>query len=102
VFQKHKLLAWSAAAWFVAVVVVTTVLLTRELGWRDSRLPADEAALQLRQKLHVSWTFTCERAENDGTLLADIDYYCGPSDPEQIGWWIDSDESGVELVARTG
>jgi len=61
----------------------------------DPRLPREEAARQLRERLGVEWTFTCTPASNDGTLPADIDYYCHPSRSEEVGYWIETDKVGI-------
>jgi hypothetical protein len=68
----------------------------------DPRLPREEAARQLRERLGVEWTFVCTPAGNDGTLPADIDYRCDPSRSEEIGYFIETDDSGIEIVARSG
>ena len=89
--------------WAVALVAVTAFFLTRELGlWPDSRLPPEETARQLRAQLGVEWTFTCKRAEADETIPAAIDYYCHPSRPQEIGYFVDTDRSNIEIVSVTG
>ena len=89
--------------WAVAVVAVTAFFITRGFGfWPDSRLPPEETARQLRTQLDVVWTFTCTRAEADETIPADIDYYCQPSRSEEIGYFVDTDGSSIEIVSRTG
>jgi hypothetical protein len=86
----------------VGVAVAAVVLLQQFGVWPDSRLPADESARQLKARLGVEWTFSCTREENDGTLPADIDYYCHPSRPEEIGYFVDTDRTTIEIIARTG
>jgi hypothetical protein len=93
----------ASLVWALAVVAVTGFLLIQQFGpWSDTRLSAAETARQLRAKLGVEWTFTCTREENDGTLPAGIDYYCDPSWPEEIGYFVDTDRSNIEIVSRTG
>jgi hypothetical protein len=70
--------------------------------WPDTRLSAEETARQLRARLGVEWTFTCMREEADETIPADIDYYCQPSRPEEIGYFVDTNRSSIEIVSRTG
>ena len=84
----------------IALAAVAGLFVLRAL---DPRLPSDEAARQLRERLGVEWTFVCTAASNDGTLPADIDYYCHPSRSEEVGYWIETDESSiVEIVGVTG
>ena len=93
----------AAIFWAIAVAVVTALVLLQQFGVRaDSRLPAEETARQLRAQLGVEWTFSCTRKENEGTLPADVDYYCEPSREEEIGYFVDTDQTSVEIVARTG
>ena len=93
----------ASLVWVLAVVAVTAFLLIHQFGpWSDTRLSAEETARQLRARLGVEWTFTCTREENDGTLPADIDYYCDPSRPEEIGYFVDTDRSNIVIVSRTG
>ena len=89
--------------WAVAVVAVTALFMAREFGlWPDSRLPPEETARRLQARLDVEWTFTCTKAEADETIPADIDYYCHPSRPEEIGYFVDTDRSSIKIVSRTG
>jgi hypothetical protein len=93
----------AALLWAIAVVVVTAFFVTREFGlWPDSRLSPEETARQLRDRLHVQWTFTCTRAENDGSLPAEVDYLCQPSRAEEVGYFVDTDSSSIEIVSQTG
>ena len=48
----------------------------------------------------MQWTFTCTREEDDGTLAADIDYYCNSSRAEEIGYF-DTDRTSIKVVSRT-
>ena len=36
------------------------------------------------------------------TIPADIDYYCHPSRPEEVGYFVDTDRAGIEIVSVTG
>jgi len=88
----------------LVVLVITAgvavgLVLTRAF---DPRLSPDEAARQLREHLGVDWTFVCTPSHNDGSLPADVDYLCEPSLPEEVGYWLGTDRSGIEIVARTG
>ena len=87
----------------VAVTAATAVALLYQFGvWPDSRLSAEETARQLSAQLGVEWTFSCTRQANDGTLPADIDYFCQPSRPEEVGYWVDTDRRSIEIVAKSG
>ena len=89
--------------WAIAVTAVTALVLLQQFDvWPDSSLSADETARLLRARLGVEWTFSCTTKENDGTLPADVDYYCQPSHDEEIGYFVDTDHTGIEIVARTG
>jgi len=89
--------------WALAVVAVTAFVVTQPFGpWPDTRLSAEETARQLRAKLRVEWIFTCTREEADETIPADIDYYCAPSRPEEIGYFVDTDRASIEIVSQTG
>ena len=93
----------AAIFWGVAVAAVTAVILLQQFGpWRDTRLPADETARQLKAQLGVDWTFSCTREEADETIPTDIDYYCHPSRAEEIGYFVDTDHNSIEIVSRTG
>jgi hypothetical protein len=93
----------AAIFWGVGVAAVTAVIVVQQFGpWFDTRLPADETARQLKAQLRVNWTFSCTRQEADETIPADIDYYCHPSRPEEIGYFVDTDRTSIEIVSRTG
>jgi hypothetical protein len=93
----------AAISWGVAVAAVTAVILLQQFGpWPDARLPADETARQLKAQLGVEWTFSCTRQEADETIPADIDYYCHPSRPEEVGYFVDTDRASIEIVSVTG
>jgi hypothetical protein len=93
----------AAIFWGVAVAAVTAVILLQQFGpWPDTRLPADETARQLKAQLGVEWTFSCTRQEADETIPADIDYYCQPSRPEEVGYFVDTDRARIEIVSVTG
>ena len=68
----------------------------------DPRLPREDAARQLRERLGVEWTFVCTPASNDGTLPADIDYRCDPSRSDEVSYWIETDRSTIEIVGVSG
>ena len=70
--------------------------------WPDTRLSADETARQLRARLRVEWTFSCTPMERDESIPADIDYYCDPSRHQEIGYFVDTDRTSIEIVAVTG
>ena len=87
----------------MAVVGGIAVLVFQPFGpWPDTRLSAEETARQLRARLGVEWTFACTREEADETIPGDIDYYCQPSRAEEVGYFVDTDRSNIEIVSRTG
>lgn len=89
--------------WALAVISVAAFLAIQPFGpWPDTRLSAEETARQLRAKLGVEWTFMCRRKEADETIPADIDYYCAQARREEIGYFVDTDRSSIEIVSRTG
>jgi len=94
---------WVALVWALAVIGATSMA----VGWwldpfSDPRLNADKSAALLRARLGVDWTFVCTSAENDGTLPADVDYVCQPSRASEIGYWLETDDSSITIVGRTG
>jgi hypothetical protein len=97
------LLRWGAALFAGAVLVVSAGATAEAFGlWPDERMPAAEAAERLQARLGTPYAFTCEPEEADETLPADVDYLCSPADPEQQGWWIETDDDSIQLVAVTG
>jgi hypothetical protein len=93
----------AAIVWGVAVAAVSVVFLLEQLGiWSDTRLTADETARRLRAQLGVDWTFSCTREEGDETIPGDVDYYCHPSRAEEVGYFVDTDATSIEIVSQTG
>jgi hypothetical protein len=89
--------------WALLVAVFAAMALTYTAVTRDPRLPPDGAARALQARLHTTWSFTCKRQENDGTIsLHDVDYLCEASDPEQSGYWIGTDAHRITQLQPTG
>jgi hypothetical protein len=89
----------AAILWGVAV----GVFVLQHVGARsDTRLPADETARQLEEQLGVAWAFSCTRAEGDESIPAEIDYFCQPSRADEVGYFVDTDRTSIEIVSATG
>lgn len=86
----------------VACVTAGLFLFWLLASWSDPRLPADEAAKRLRATLGVEWTFVCTEEGRDETIPANIDYICQPSRVNEVGYWIETDESSITIVGHTG